>query len=440
MEGTFMGRTTHPGAGRRAGWPAALVFVGLACWPVVTVFGQLIQHETKAINIVIPVRVFKAANFVDTLTIDDFEVTDNGRPQKVEAVYLVKKTNIERREESRKFAPRTARHFFLFFELGEFDPKILEALEYFVKGVLLADDELTLVTPMKTYRVKSRIFERANRKKVFEDIVSLVRRDILIGYSESRSIIEEMTDLSRVLASLVSSRANEVVTGSLPTDLTQTTPPTMLADAAFSATSVEEQLQNYLILLDKLQSLRVVEQKKFVEFARYLKMLHGQKDVFIFYQREVIPKIDPRVLTAYMSVYNDRPEIVHTLTGLFETYRREAPLDVDYIRKAYSDSATAVHFLFISRTPDRPEGVIMEEQSEDVFAPFLELARATGGFAGSSSNLVAMMKSAVEAAENYYLLYFRPDDYVADGKFHELAVKVKGGGYRITHRSGYIAD
>jgi hypothetical protein len=418
----------------------ALLVIGAAAFVSLGAGAQTIQHETRAINIEIPVRVFNAARFVDTLTLDDFEVTDNGRPQKIEAVYLVKKTNIERREENRKFAPRTARHFFLFFELGEFDPRILEALDYFVKGVLLPDDELTLVTPMKTYRVKSRVFERANRKKVFDDIVTLVRRDILIGYSESRSILEEMTDLARVLASLVSSRTNAVVTGTLPTDPIQITPPTVLAEAAFSGTSVEEQLQNYLILLDKLQSLRVVEQKKFVEFARYLKMLNGQKDVFIFYQREVIPKIDPKILSTYMSVYNDRPEIIHTLTGLFESFRREAPLDVDYIKKAYSDSATAVHFLFISRSPDKPEGVIMEEQSEDVFAPFLELARATGGFAGSSANLVAMMKSAVEAAENYYLLYYRPSDYVADGKFHDLAVKVKGGGYKIIHRAGYIAD
>jgi hypothetical protein len=437
-----MGNASHRGT-TGGGWSVARparVLLGLAILAASGVSGQTIQYETKAINIEVPVRVFKGAAFVDSLTIDDFEVMDNGRPQKIEAAYLVKRTNIERREENRKFAPRTARHFFLFFELGEFDPKLLEALDYFVTGVIVPGDELTLVTPMKTYRVKGRVFERVNRKKVFEDIVSLVRRDILIGYSESRSILEEIKDLSHVLASLVSSQANDVVTGTLPTDLVSISPPIAAIDATFSATSVEEQLQNYLILLDKLQSLRVVEQKKFVEFARYLKMLDGQKDAFVFYQREFIPKIDPKILSLYMSLYNDRPEIVQTLTGLFESYRREAPLDVDYIRKAYSDSSTAVHFMFISRPPERPEGVVMEEQSEDVFAPFMELARATGGFAGSSSNLVAMMKSAVEASENYYLLYYRPADYVADGKFHNIRVKVKSGEYRLTYRAGYIAD
>jgi hypothetical protein len=50
------------------------------------------------------------------------------------------------------------------------------------------------------------------------------------------------------------------------------------------------------------------------------------------------------------------------------------------------------------------------------------------------------MRSAVAASENYYLLYYTPRDYKADGQFRSLQVKVKGGGYRMSHRLGYIAD
>ena len=82
----------------------------------------------------------------------------------------------------------------------------------------------------------------------------------------------------------------------------------------------------------------------------------------------------------------------------------------------------------------------MVEQSEDIFAPFREMARATGGFSDSSNNIAAIMKSAVEAAENYYLLYYTPIGYEADGEFHQIEVRVKSGNYRISHRLGYIAD
>jgi hypothetical protein len=82
----------------------------------------------------------------------------------------------------------------------------------------------------------------------------------------------------------------------------------------------------------------------------------------------------------------------------------------------------------------------MEEQSEDIFAPFREMSRATGGYIASTANLAAAMKSAVSAAENYYLLYYTPKDYVADGRFRALEVRLKSGAGRISHRLGYIAD
>lgn len=68
------------------------------------------------------------------------------------------------------------------------------------------------------------------------------------------------------------------------------------------------------------------------------------------------------------------------------------------------------------------------------------MARATGGYFDTSANFESLMKSAAAALENYYLLYYTSVGYKADGAFHDLKVKVKGGGYRITHRSGYIAD
>ena len=61
----------------------------------------------------------------------------------------------------------------------------------------------------------------------------------------------------------------------------------------------------------------------------------------------------------------------------------------------------------------------MEEQSEDIFAPFREMSLATGGFMASTANLDAAMKSAVAASENYYLLYYTPEDYKADGDVPE---------------------
>ena len=399
---------------------------------------QEIRHEASALNVEVPVRVFKGARFVDGLGLEDFELFEDGRPQKIEAFYLVKKTIIERHEESRDFAPRTARHFFLIFELGDADAQILEALEYFVKTALLPGDNLTLVTPMKTYRMKGELFGLVGRDKTYNQIVGLLRRDIEIGYSESRGILAEMTDLARVIASDV--RARDAVVDTAGTTLLDPVAATPPVESAFQAASIEVQLMHYSTLLDRLGNLRVMDQQKLLGFAEHLRDLEGQKGVFFFYQREFVPKIDPRLVDQLSAKYSQRPEITQSLETIFGLEKRDVTINVDVVTKAYADASAAVHFLHITRPAERPAGIRMEEQSEDIFAPFQEMARATGGFAASTANIAAAMRAAVEASENYYLLYYTPAGYKADGRFRSITVKVKAEGARVSHRLGYIAD
>jgi len=49
------------------------------------------------------------------------------------------------------------------------------------------------------------------------------------------------------------------------------------------------------------------------------------------------------------------------------------------------------------------------------------------------------MRSAVEASENYYLLYYTPQSTARDGKFREIRVRVKDRNVRVVHRVGYFA-
>lgn len=63
---------------------------------------QIFKEESFVINVEVTARVFKGGMFVDDLTINDFQVFEEGIPQKIEAVYLVKKRTIERSEEKKK--------------------------------------------------------------------------------------------------------------------------------------------------------------------------------------------------------------------------------------------------------------------------------------------------------------------------------------------------
>ncbi len=79
---------------------------------------QDIQVKSQVINVEIPVRVFSGTTFIDNLILADFEIYEDGILQDIDAVYLVKKTSIERSQEKKRFSPQTARNYFLFFEVG----------------------------------------------------------------------------------------------------------------------------------------------------------------------------------------------------------------------------------------------------------------------------------------------------------------------------------
>ena len=398
---------------------------------IISAFSQEIQEESFVVNIEVPVRVYKGETFTEDLSIDDFEVLEDGVPQKIEAVYLINKRNVERSEEKRRFTPETHRNFYLFFEITGYDPRIEQGIEYFIQNVLVPSDNLVIVTPLKTYRMKSKTFEIMPKDRVVKQLVEIIRKDALVGSSEYKSIIEEIADV----ASSLSAALNPTTRGDAESPAVDATGSDMSRGM-----SIEEQIVRYSTLLSKLESIRRVDQKKLLNFAEYLKDSIGQKYVFMFYQKEFIPQIEPWILDQTISVLNDRPDIVIKLTEVMNLYRREVSFDVTTVQQAFADSSIAIHFLFLTNPPNHKYGVHFEEHSEDIFSAFTQMSSATGGFSESSMNPDFLMRKAVEASENYYLLYYSPSDYKSDGKFKQIVVRVKRVGHQVSHRAGYFAN
>jgi VWFA-related protein len=385
---------------RRFGPGAAFVLAAAA-------FGRQLAHEVRVVNIEVPVRVFKGTAFVDNLKVEDFEVFENGVRQVVDGVYLVRKASVERREGAPGRAPSVRRTFVLLFEMTEFQAELERSLAFFFENVLLPEDELIVFTPMKSYTMKRETLAKLTRAETRDQLLGKLRRDILQGSSEYLGLIRE---LGKVMG---------------------------------GAASVEEKLMAYRQTLDRLESLREVDEKGLLEFARLLKSRDGQKIAFLFYQKEVVPKIDYREL---MTMMND-PETTFTYLELFDFHKRDARFNVEAVKRAFSDSSISVHFLFITKTSplrteitaQNPTGMDLVEQSEDIYSAFREIAAATGGLTDSSFRADTAFRRAVDAAETYYLVYYKPADARADGTFRTITVKVKGGGLSVSHRAGYFA-
>jgi VWFA-related protein len=385
-----------------------LVLVG-AAWG----FGQ-IQHQVAVVNIGVPVRVYDGAKFVDTLGLSDFEVLEDGRPQSVEAVYLIRGGAVKRQEGAPGApAPETRRNFVLLFQLSEYMPEIDRAIDLFFTDVCRPGDAVDVVTPLRALRLHNRIDTPDRVRKAQTEVKAKLRNDVLVLSGAYRSIAEDM------IAHL----------------------------GAGDPEYAEVDLNGYRTDLDRLEDLRTIDGTDLAAFAADLKARPGSKHAFFFYQREQVPKFNDRRLFEFLDRAN--PEQALKAMELLAVYNHDIRIDREAIQRAFSDAATDVHFLYVTRNRRDPrlaienaaisEDIRMSEASSDIYRVFREIAAATGGTAAASANPAGLLRQAAAASEEYYLLYYRPQDYRADGKFHTIDVSVKRGGLRVTHREGYVA-
>jgi len=357
------------------------------------ILAQEIQQEAVAINIEVPVRVYKGNNFVDDLIITDFEVFEDGILQKIEAVYLIKEAAIKREEkpepEQIKSEPEVSRHFLFLFEITDYLPKIKEALDEFFLNVIVPEDSLLIVTPLKTYNLKDDAFSKLPKDQMAELLNEKVREDVIKGNAEYKSLIREL----------------------------------------YSPLTSTQELR--MMLLRQLRDYKQFDEKGLLQSAEYLKGIAGQKHIFLFYQKEGIP------VPKDMNIF-DRSELMKPIN-----------FDENKIRETFSDSSISVHFLYITKEntsaynlsdPRSMRSMELLDQSAPIFGAFKKMAQVTGGITESSQNISWSLNQAVQASENYYLLYYKPQNYIVDGKFKKITVNVKGQNYRTIHRSGYIAD
>lgn len=181
-----------------------LVWIILTINFFISTSAQELQHDVVAINIEVPVRVFKGDQFIDHLTMADFEVYEDGLLQKIEAVYLIKKTDIQRedtqvkKEEARKrYAPQVSRNFVLMFEVIDYLPKMKEAVEFFFEKIITPQDTLMVVTPMKTYKFNKKALADIPKENISGLLNETLRKDIKKGSMEYNSLLRDYKSLMR---------------------------------------------------------------------------------------------------------------------------------------------------------------------------------------------------------------------------------------------------
>ncbi len=359
------------------------------------------QHQSVVVNIEVPVRVLKKDAFVGGLALQDFEVYEDGVRQSIEAVYLIKDKRILREEKAVASAPpppQSARHFVLYLDLNEYLPRIGTALDFFFTEVIKPGDTLNVVTPAKSYRFKSEALSRFSGQQIADNLKAKLRVDVQFGNSQYRNLMKDFYSLE------------------------QTEFPPEQAD-------LKEQM--LFDIAAQIRDLTEITEKNIAGFAETLKSLDGDRHVFLFLQKDVLPE--------HAFEAEKQAELI-----------KPVGFDVEKIARIFSDASITVHFLYITKKPDfavdtssvgRPSLAFSQQDvSADIYASFKEIARSTGGLTESTANPHSALRHAAEASSHYYLLYYKPNAYRADGGFRKIEVRVKEKGLQVFHRAGYIAD
>ncbi len=394
-------------------------FIFLLTTPIIA--QQSFIEQTFVINIEVPVRVFQGERFIDNLTIDDFEVFEDGIRQKVEAVYLIKKKSIERSDEKKRFRPETSRCFNLFFEVSEYSPKLQDALNYFMQNVFTEGDQLVIISPLKTYKLKEAALKNLTRDDILKELKELLRKDAISGDNEYRTTLNELHELATKITADIQRKKGIGATSS------QEEPP--YEPAIW--------LNHYAGLMSRLQTLRKADELRLLDLAEYFKTQTIQNYVFIFYERKFIPQLDHFLLEEYVSLFEEESYIQQAMMNILDYNKQENMLDYKRISRAFADTSTAIHFMHITRSQPNVPGLKLEEHSADTYSILREIAHATGGFSESSSNPDYLFKHALDSSENYYLLYYSPKNPKGDGSFKRIEVRIKEKPYQVLHRLGY---
>jgi len=379
------------------------------------------QAEVTVTNIAVPVRVYRDGRFVEGLKPSDFELYEGGRVQRLQGFYFIKAGVVEGGDAFGPGPPESSRTIALLFQVQEYHPKFLDLIGDLFRTVLRPGDTLSLQTPFRTYVLSRQAGAVKTKEALIEEMARLLRDDIQAGSGEFNSQFIELRRIARSIADV--------------------NPMTGIEDSPEGVGSVlQNLLPRYREAAERMESSRIVDERKFLEFAARLKGIEGRKSVFLVYQREFRPELQPAVVNRIMSDFQDAPDILAELQDLFLTRRRETSFDVEPIQKAFSDALIDFHFIYMNKEVEYVPGIEMREASEEYFRAFSILAETTGGTVDTSQNPAVGFRRAAENAGSYYLLYFEPEGFKRDGVFHRLAVKVKDPACRVVHRTGYFAD
>jgi VWFA-related protein len=387
-----------------------------------------VRESAQVVLIEVPVRVVnRNGEPIRNLTAQDFELSDDGRKQTIigfDAIDLAQK-GMEGAS-SERVPPAARRHFLILFDLSFAQPKSVLAARRAAKEFVLSGMGDRDFAAVATFSV-----EKGVRLLVTftQDRVQLARAVDTLGIVEPQNLeTDPLAFLYDVMAAYGGGRSGD-------TGLQDS-----LRNREGQAAGLIETLQTLASLtrarLDQYQRARIMRLTDSLDnLARALDSVQGHKDVIYLSEG-----FESRLLVGTKETEQEHDWI---LTG--EQWKVDADkrfgnshlqTQVDTMSEIFRRTDCAIHAVDISglRT-DTDGGLVSSVRGENAL---FEIANATGGEVLRNDNDFHAQLSRLLARTNLvYVLAFRPRASGHENRFHDLKVRVRTPGARVSARAGY---
>ena len=369
-------------------------------------------------------------NFVSGLTRDDFEVIEDGKPQKVELFSYVE-------------LPVEPPDRFLFLDRPVSTDARSNRRSFDGRVYVLVLDDLD-ISPLRTALVKKSARDFVERHLGANDIAAVVytsgRTDATQDFTGDRGLL--LAAIDKFIGRRLRSAAIEALELHYQRQLTKglgdrddelaPDPYAVIKDAAAPVDIRDaERERRALAVLDTLKNLGEFlsgvrgRRKAVLLISEGLEM--PMSEIYgVHTATDVVGAIKDAITAAARSNVNFFALDPRGLIGMTS----------DYIELAGSGAPEVAGGAFGSLNAQ--QGLLTEMKvSQDSLRT---LAEETGGFAAVNTNtLDSAFSRIVDANSRYYVLGYYPPTHPRDGRFHRIDVRVKRPGLRVSARKGYAS-
>jgi len=252
------------------------------------------------------------------------------------------------------------KNYVLIFQNLEYDKRIGDAVDYFLKEVLKPADYLLLLTPMKPYSFSQKTRETTPLEKLSEITKDVLKRDISMEATTYTDIIQQMEIVVRSFSDPNIAQPKSLIT-------------------------------QYRQLKENLFSIRKLNEKLFLDLAAKFKQAKGETHIIIFYEKRI--RVIPNRQT--MDRLRGNAEVRFDVNEVLESESGAEVMNVETVSQALKDAAIRLDFVYLNTRMKQSREMEVKEFSGDIYNVFSKIAKETGGTVMIASRTDAALKEII---------------------------------------------